>query len=270
MILDLSTLKDGSPVNGVQTNRAFCKCVSITSTTGLPTEYTISTAAIAVNDVTATLTLEEVNGVAAAVTDSVYLDKGTILTFGANSITLAANVTVTDGGDAVAIFPAAAIIADGTETTVFGLVRVPVAEIGNWNQVVANVDTKTLGFGEQSQMERVSVQWTPNLNLIIPPNDVAFYKHILPSCDNFEGFTGRLWLFMAVPTDNAGSFEYGVGPALVSISSDPVPKNEVRRPVIQAEMQYPYIKTTRYDDESAARQALIEVACATAGVAVPA
>jgi hypothetical protein len=106
--------------------------------------------------------------------------------------------------------------------------------------------------------------------LIIPPNDVAFYKHILPSCDNYEGYTGRLWLFMAVPTDNAGSFEYGVGPALVSISSDPVPKNEVRRPVVQAEMQYPYIKTTRYADESTERKALIDIACSTAGVAVPA
>jgi len=269
-ILDLTTLRDGAPVQGIQTNRAFAKCVAITNTTGLPTEYVVSTAAIAVSDTDTTLALETVDGVAAGVGDEVYLEKGTILTFGANILTLAANVTVTSTGNAVDIYPAAAIIAADSETTVFGLVRLPVSEIGNWNQTINNVDVKTLGFGEQMQMERVSAQWTPNLNLIIPPNNVAYYKHVLPACDNYEGYTGRLWLFMAVPADNAGNFEYGVGPALVSINADPVPKDEVRRPVIQAEMQYPYIKTTTYANESAERQALIEIACSTAGVAVPA
>ena len=270
-ILDLTTVRDGNTVLGVQTNRAYAKCVAIKNdSTGLPTEYTISTAAIAVADVSATLTLEEVDGVGAGVGDSIFLEKGTILTFGSNVITLAANVTVTSTGDSVAIYPAAAIITDASETTVFGLVRLPVGEIGNWNQTVNNVDVKTLGYGEQMQNERVSVQWTPNLTLIINPNNVGYYQHILPSADFHEGFTGRVWLFMAVPTDDAGSFEYGIGPALVSINSDPVPKDEVRRPVVQAEMQYPYLKTTAFANESVSRKALIQTACKTAGVAVPA
>lgn len=270
-ILDLTTLRDGSPVQGVQTNRAFAKCVAVTNaSTGLPTEYVVSTSVIAANDTDCTLTLETVDGVAAGAGDEVFIEKGTILTFSGGVLTVAANVTVTSAGVSASIFPAAGTITADSTTTIFGLVRLPVSEIGNWNQTVNNVDVKTLGFGEQMQMERVSAQWTPNLNLIINPNNVAFYKHVLPSCDNYEGYTGRLWLFMAVPADNAGTYEYGVGPALVSINSDPVPKDEVRRPVIQAEMQYPYIKTTTFANESAERQALIEIACSTAGVAVPA
>jgi hypothetical protein len=262
-VLNLSVLSEGSPVNGIQTNRAFLRGVAITSTTGLPTEYELTVAAVDVNDVTASITVP-----AEPAGQKVFLDAGTVLTLTTGSITVAVGTEVTSAATTVPIFPATAA-ASGT-TTVWGMARLSCSEIGNWNQDVGMVSTKLLGNGEQDSDERVSVTWEMTANLIIYPNDVGYYKHILPSADNHAGFTGRMFLFGGMPCDNAGNYEYAFGPALVRISADPAPVNEVRRPVLTAKWQSPYRKTTRYADETTARKAEIVAACKAAGLKPPA
>jgi hypothetical protein len=257
-LLDLGLLSEGSPVNGIQTNRAFLKGAAITETTGLPNEYELTVASVIADDTEADITADA----------PVFLDAGTVLTLTTGSITVSQGTLVATSSTTVPIFPAAGA-ASGT-TTIWGLVRLSVSEIGNWNQDVGMVNTKLLGNGEQDSDERVSVTWEMTANMIIYPNDAGYYRHILPSVDNHEGFTGRLFLFGGMPADNAGNFEYAFGPALVRISGDPAPINEVRRPVLTAKWQSPYRKTTVYANETDARKAEIEIACAAAGVPVPA
>lgn len=260
-VVNLSLLSEGSPVNGIQTNRSFLKGVAITSTTGLPTEYTLTIEAspvVAEGDTTVSLTANA----------EVFVAAGTVLTFTVGTLTVSQGTLVSTTATSVPIFPAAAT-ASGT-TIIWGMVRLSCSEIGNWNQDVGMVNTKLLGNGEQDSDERVSAMWEMTANMIIYPNDVAYYKHILPSVDNHAGFTGRMFLFGGMPADNSGAFEYAYGPALVRISGDPAPVNEVRRPVLTAKWQSPYRKTTRYADESTARQAEIVAACKAAGVIPPA
>lgn len=256
--LDLGILSEGSPVNGIQTNRAFLKGAAITETTGLATDYELTVASVAVGDTTASITSD----------DDVFVDAGTVLTLTTGFITVSQGTLVTDTATTVPIFPAT-IIASGTVDCFFGLARLSCSEIGNWNQDVGMVSTKLLGNGEQDSDERVSVTWEMTANLIIYPDDAGYYRHILPSVDNHKGFTGRMFLFGGMPSDNAGGYEYAFGPALVRISGDPAPVNEVRRPVLTAKWQSPYRKTTIFANETAARQAEIEIACKAAGVAVP-
>jgi hypothetical protein len=91
----------------------------------------------------------------------------------------------------------------------------------------------------------------------------------LPSAENAQGYTGRIYVFAAVPIDNTNKFEYGVGGGLVTITGDPNPKNEIRRPQISVKMQYPYIKSTLYSLESVQRQGLLVTAAKLAGEAIP-
>lgn len=256
-VVDLSILSEGSPVNGIQTNRAFLRGVAITSTTGLPTEYTVTVPAVTIGAETVSLTSDS----------PVFLQAGTILTCTEGPLIVQTSVLV-DTATAVAIFPAAQVVA-GEDIVVWGMARLSCSEIGNWNQDVGMVNTKLLGNGEQDSDERVSVTWEMTANMIIFPNDVGYYQHILPSVDNHAGFTGRMFLFGGMPVDNAGNYEYAFGPALVRVSADPAPVNEVRRPVLTAKWQSPYRKTTRYADETVARQAEIVAACKAAGVAPP-
>jgi hypothetical protein len=256
-LLDLGILSEGSPVNGIQTNRAFLKGAAITETTGLPNEYELTVGAVAVGDTEADITAD----------GEVFLDAGTILTLTTGTITVSQGTLVSSTSTSVPIFPATEA-ASGT-TSAWGLVRLSCSEIGNWNQDVGMVSTKLLGNGEQDSDERVSVTWEMTANLIIFPNDVGYYRHILPSVDNHAGFTGRMFLFGGMPADNAGNYEYAFGPALVRISGDPAPVNEVRRPVLTAKWQSPYRKTTVYANETAERQAEILIACAAAGVPAP-
>jgi len=260
--LDLTTLLDGSPVNGIQTNRGFVSVCAVTSATGDPTEYIVTTKdAIALNAVSANLQSSA----------TFTCEKGQALYFGANLIVVSATTVISSvTPTAVPIYTAAAGIADETAShPTFGMASLPVADISGWNQAVNTVDAKTLGYGEQSQDERVSANWDLSLSLIIPPSNLAYYEHILPSADNHQGYTGRIYVFAAVPIDNAGKFEYGVGPGLVTVSGDPNPKNEIRRPQISVKMQYPYIKSTLYSLESVQRQALLVTAAKLAGKTVP-
>jgi len=260
--LDLTILQDGAPVNGVQTNRAFARVVSITSVTGDPAEYVLTTSgSTASNATTITLT---------SAPTGVVLEKGTILYFGASTVTVSTTTTVTTSTSVPIYTYTGTTISTATASApVWGLLTLPVSDISGWNQTINTVDAKTLGYGEQSQDERVSAMWDLSLSLILPPSNAAYYKHILPSADNHQGQTGRIQLFVGIPASNAGSFEYGIGPALVTITSDPNPKNEIRRPVLSAKFQYPYMKTTNYDNESAPRKTLITTACKAAGVALP-
>lgn len=260
--LDLTTLQDGSPVQGIQTNRAFAKVHKVTDTTGNATEYIITNkTAIAIADVSASLQASA----------SCYLEQGTILYFGSDTITVSASTTVSSSTPtAVPIYAAVANIADETAShPTYGMVKIPAAAINNWNQTVNYVDAKTLGFGEQDQQERSSVTWDLGLDLIVSPNDKAYYAHILPSADNHAGYTGRVQLFVGVPCNNAGGFEYAVGPAQISIGTGSAPKNEILRVTASAKFQYPYMKSTDYANESVARKALIVTACKLAGVAIP-
>lgn len=260
--LDLATLVDGSPVQGIQTNRAFAKVHKITDTTGNPTEYVITNkTAIAVNDVSASLQASA----------SCFVEAGTMIYFGSDFITVSADTTISGTSPtSVPIYAATAAITDETAShPIFGMVKVPVAAINNWNQTVNYVDAKLLGYGEQDQQERSNVTWDLGLDLIVPPDNKAYYAHILPSADNHAGYTGRCQLFVGMPSNNAGDFEYAVGPAQISISSASAPKNEIIRATVSAKFQYPYLKSTDYANESVSRKALLVTAAKMAGVAIP-
>ena len=268
-MLNLASVGQGTAMYGVQTNSAFVKCVAIKGFDLNPTEYKISVESVSIDDEFASIKLDSIDGVSATAGDTVYLEKGTVITFPEGSITLAESVDITDSYDFYSIYESHYDITDGSQSVVFGAVKLPVTNIEGWNLGVNNVDVKTMGHGEQQQNERVSSQWVLTLNLTIRPNDIGYFKHILPSAGFHGDFTGRVWIFAAVPSNNNGGFEYGFGSGLVSIASDPIPVNEVRRPVLQVEMQYPFLKTTNCANESESRKKLINIASKSAGVLPP-
>ena len=251
------TAQGGDTRLGIRTVGTLVKVHANTAAT--PTEYTITTeAAVLADDVSVSLTASA----------TCFIEKGTYLYFGANSIIAAESKSIATTATTLAIQPAADGIADAATATTYGLITLPSTDVPN-NEEVGKVDAKTHAYGEQGAQERVSRTFSPSIPLIVAPGDRGYFYHVLPAALNKTGFNGTVNACIAVPADS-GEYEYTFGTALVSVDGDANPVDEIRRPSLMLEFQAPWLKTTLYSAESAGVQTAIAASCKLAGLPLPA
>ena len=272
MALNLAQMQTGSPIAGVPTNRKFCKVCNVPDTGVIP-EYVISTEAqIDVADTDASL----------SASSALWLEKGTILYFGANKITLAESKTIAATATTVAIDAAATQIATATDSSpVYGMISFPAASIDGFNPTVTMVDGKASSYIDQSSglPTQINVGGTQQVTItgilrgVVEANK-AHHEILLPNSlvPLPDGFTGDVFAMIGVAggmDTGVDQYEYLFGVANVMQSGDPLPNNEARRPAYQLNFTPETLKTTIYEAESVARKAKIVEACKLAGILAP-
>jgi hypothetical protein len=245
MAIDFSGVAGGGSSRiGIGTGGTLVKIKSLGSGE-TPVTYTI-TGSASIGATTASLSASV----------ALFVEKGSYLYFGSNFIIPSESKVIGTSATDIAIQPALATIS-GTCST-YGLLTLPTTNVNN-NEEVATIPSKNHLLGEQLTEERLSRALKVSCELIVAPDDRAYFYEALPAALNKAGQSGKVYVAIAAPVlKSKNLYEFTFGTALVTVDGDANPVNELRRPSVTLNFQAPWLKTSVYWAEPEAIKALID------------
>ena len=200
-----------------------------------PTEYTVEAdAAVAINDISATLVV----AAPTAVGTSVTLRKGSRLTFGTSVIVIAEDAVVGLTPVAVAIEPAAAAVAANATAITYGMLSVLSATnipIDNQSTMVNRTDLQS---GIQGSEVKTKIMMTSQIEIITRPDDRAFWQVMFPAAQNNDD----IFALIIRGQDQRHAW----GRAKVANLTDPGQIEEINRVTVSINFQAPYANPTLF------------------------
>lgn len=208
---------------------------------------TVDTTPVAVDDETVSLT--------ASVADT-FLRAGTILTFGANTLTVLNDVTVGTTATSVAIEPATAIIAAAATAETFALLELLSPENVPYNIEATTVDRTDLKSFQTSSV-KTNNGFKPQIQCIASKDDKALWQV-------FEGARTVRDVYAVI---YYSSDQLVFGRAIITGYNFDGAKSEIQRPQFTLEFQGDdYRTTTTYLEADANEQAVMNEIARLAGI----